>query len=276
MGNDTRRQSSETGSYDLTTADEASEVERLKQRSDTAKQEALWRRAGLTPGMKAIDLGCGPGVFSAALARMVGTGEVLGVDASQAMIDLAEIAARSAGLDNLRFLRASADAEAVPRHHFDFAWARYLFQHTEDAGGLARSLARMLRPGGIACLVDADREFVRFFPEPDGWAAFAELANQGQRRRGGDPFVGRKLATYLADAGFEDIRAELVWDVLRGSEIDWFCDNVAQSLIDLYLPPESGGMADRIREALHLAARDGRTFLYHAVFVVIATSGRGA
>src|ERR1700760_1634613 len=61
------------------------------------------RLAGLRPGMRVLDVGCGPGDVSFIAARLVGpTGSVLGVDAAPAMIALAQARATEKGLSTAR------------------------------------------------------------------------------------------------------------------------------------------------------------------------------
>ena len=65
---------------------------------DDYTENAL-RLAGLRPGMRVLDAGCGPGDVSFIAARLVGpTGTVLGVDAAPEMIELARARAAEQGL----------------------------------------------------------------------------------------------------------------------------------------------------------------------------------
>src|SRR5215470_7709263 len=63
--------------------------------------------AGLTTGMRVLDIGCGPGDVSLIAAELVGeTGRVLGIDASSDMLEVAESRVRAAGLTHVSFLTA--------------------------------------------------------------------------------------------------------------------------------------------------------------------------
>ena len=59
----------------------------------------------------------------------------------------------------------------------------------------------MLRVGGILCAVDVDEAATAFDPEPPSWPALAAALAATAVRRGGDPFVGRKLHRLLSAAG---------------------------------------------------------------------------
>src|ERR1700739_212576 len=61
--------------------------------------EHALRLAGLRPGMRVLDIGCGPGDVSFVAARLVGpTGSVLGADAAPEMIELARTRAAEKGV----------------------------------------------------------------------------------------------------------------------------------------------------------------------------------
>ncbi len=69
--------------------------------------EHALRLAGLRPGMRVLDIGCGPGDVSFLAARLVGpTGSVLGVDAAPVMVELARDRATEKGLRTVYFMQA--------------------------------------------------------------------------------------------------------------------------------------------------------------------------
>jgi SAM-dependent methyltransferase len=75
--------------------------------------EHVLRLAGLAPGMRVLDVGCGPGEVVFLAARLVGPeGTVIGVDVSPEAIELARQRAAAAGLTNVHFVTQDlADAE---------------------------------------------------------------------------------------------------------------------------------------------------------------------
>ncbi len=77
------------------------QVQRLNQ--STAAILAAYLLPHLQPGMRMLDIGCGPGSISVGLAAAVGPGEFYGIDMEASQVDLATAAAREAGLSNTRF-----------------------------------------------------------------------------------------------------------------------------------------------------------------------------
>jgi ubiquinone/menaquinone biosynthesis C-methylase UbiE len=88
--------------------------------------------AGLGPGMRCLDLGCGGGDVTLAIARLVGsTGSVLGIDMDAVKIELAGREAADEQLSNVEWRTGDAavlDAAA----EFDLVYARLLLTHLPD------------------------------------------------------------------------------------------------------------------------------------------------
>jgi SAM-dependent methyltransferase len=109
-------------------------------------------------GDRVLDVGCGPGVDTQALARIVGpTGRVTGVDIDPGMIEQAAAAARAAGIDGF-VDHQLIDAHALPLADASFNAARSerVFQHAVDPDRLLREMIRVTRPGGRVVVGDAD------------------------------------------------------------------------------------------------------------------------
>ena len=102
----------ETGSYPLGYS--AAEARRLEVQARYLEDLTadVFRRAGITPGMHILDIGCGVGDVSLLAARMVGmTGSVLGIDRHIASVEIARRRVASLGVKNVRF--ESADLNSV-------------------------------------------------------------------------------------------------------------------------------------------------------------------
>src|SRR5712692_142809 len=122
----------------------------LATRGDEA--ERLARLAGPRGDELALDLACGPGTFTRALASRVR--HLCGLDLTPAMLEQARAATARAGLANVAF--ACGDANALPFADatLDLAVCTYSFHHFLDPARVARELRRVVRPGGRVGLVD--------------------------------------------------------------------------------------------------------------------------
>ncbi|MFF5260379.1 methyltransferase domain-containing protein [Actinomadura viridis] len=185
------------------------EVARYRQMAEAALRDerALWDAAGVRPGARIADVGCGPGAISIVLARIVGSrGYVQGVDRDLAAVSTARRLAARVGLTNVRFRQGDADATGLDPGSMDVVMMRHVLAHNgghEQA--IVGHLASLARPGGCVYLVDVDVEGMRSEPVipvlEDLNAAYRAL----HARRGNDLSVGLRLGELLAGAGLEAV-----------------------------------------------------------------------
>jgi len=117
---------------------------------------AVVERAGLRPGMRVLDVGCGTGALALRLRSAVGaSGVVSGIDASPEMIEVATGKARKRGVD--LDLRVGV-AERLPYDDasFDRVTSTLVFHHLPDDVKLdsLREIRRVLAPGGRLVVAD--------------------------------------------------------------------------------------------------------------------------
>lgn len=113
--------------------------------------------AGIGPGMRVLDIGCGPGAVSLMIARRVGTsGQVFGVDQNPQMLELARQAARDAGLSNLTFIEGGFDVAFAERGTLDAVVGRRVLMYQPDAARAVAQLVDAIRPGGVIAFHEHD------------------------------------------------------------------------------------------------------------------------
>jgi SAM-dependent methyltransferase len=111
--------------------------------------ERLFREAGISPGHRVLDIGSGVGDVAMLAARIVGpTGAVVGIERDTSSITRARERAAAAGLHNIRFAQADASDYSDPTP-FDAAVGRFILMYLPDPAAGLRSVARLVRPGGI-------------------------------------------------------------------------------------------------------------------------------
>lgn len=184
------------------------ELARLKQQAQLAAplERNILKIAGLGEGFTALDMGCGPGLVSVEMAILVGAkGSVLGVDISENLLGVGERYADQEEVNNVTFQLGNAYELDLPDSHFDFVYARMFVQHLEKPQVAMAELRRILKPGGILCIMDIDDAMTVLEPEPPEFAAYQKAALEGQKKVGGDRHVGRKLFGYLREQGLEDV-----------------------------------------------------------------------
>ncbi|MCP9792268.1 methyltransferase domain-containing protein [Vulcanococcus limneticus Candia 3F8] len=167
--------------------------------------QAAWRRAGLGPGQRVLELGAGPGLAALELARAVGPeGRVLGLELSAAYVAAGQALAEREGLDQLELRRHDLLADPLPAEGFDLIWCRWVAMFLPELDGVLDQLAPALRPGGRVVF----HEYLHwdtFGLHPHGTAIrrFGQAAQRSFRDAGGDPNVNRRLPSLLAQRGFQ-------------------------------------------------------------------------
>jgi arsenite methyltransferase len=189
--------------------------------------------AGIRPGETVLDLGSGAGFDCLLAARqLAGTGQVIGVDMTPAMVTKARAIAAKRGLANLEFRLGEIEALPVPDRCVDLIISNCVINLSPDKPRVLREAFRVLKPGGRLAIADvvatkALREEQR-----------AKLAAIGACI-GGAAQVG-DWKTMLAEAGFVQVKIELR-ESSRALIAQWTDDPVAgefvvSALVTAYKP----------------------------------------
>ena len=123
--------------------------------------EMLLDRAGVTPGMRVLDAGCGAGRVKLPAARRVGpTGEVVGLDIQEAMLQRVQQKLDAQNVTNVRLLRAGLGENQTEPASFDRAFLVTVLGEIPDKAAALREIYRALKPGGILSVTE-------MLPDPD-------------------------------------------------------------------------------------------------------------
>src|SRR5262249_61213247 len=122
----------------------------------TADEAAAFLLPHLRPGMRLVDVGCGPGSITRGLAQRVAPGQVVGIDLSRDALDGARGDAAARGLTNLRYEEASVYQMPFADGSFDVVYAHQVLQHLRERGSAVREMLRVVRPGGLVAVRDVD------------------------------------------------------------------------------------------------------------------------
>jgi SAM-dependent methyltransferase len=115
----------------------------------------LAARAGIGAGMIGFDLCCCTGAGMRALLRFCSVERMIGVDATERVVERGLQACRDEGLDErISFVVADACATGLPAASADFVWGEDAWCYVEDKAALLVEAARLLRPGGVVAFTD--------------------------------------------------------------------------------------------------------------------------
>jgi SAM-dependent methyltransferase len=173
----------------------------------------LLAAVGLGAGMRCLDLGCGGGDVTLAMAHVVGPeGAVVGIDMDDVQIDLARRDAAAAGVAHVEF-RAGDATTLDASTEYDLVYARLLLTHLPDPHAGLQRMVDAVKPGGTVVVEDLDHSAVFSYPPCTALDQWVALYNEVARRRGGDPEIGPKLPGMFRRAGLDDLRVEVAQPV---------------------------------------------------------------
>jgi ubiquinone/menaquinone biosynthesis C-methylase UbiE len=188
-----------------------------------------------------LDLGCGTGVVSRAIARREGFGgRVLGLDISPYLIAAAERFAKQDRVAHaVQFRCGDSRSLDLADGAFDAAVAHTLISHVEDPAAVLREIARVVAPGGKIGIFDGDYASMTFGSDDPQQGRADDEAIAGAIVT--QPRVMRQMPQLLREAGLRLERsfAYLVADV---GTADFFAPTL-QSFLKLL--PKAGAMTER-------------------------------
>lgn len=157
----------------------------------------------IQPGMKILDVGCGPGSITCDLAQLVPEGHVTGVDLSPGVIETARAAAKNRGVENVEFgtgnvLKGLDFADGS----YDIVFCHQLLNHLADPVKGIREMKRLCKGTGFVALREGIMQI--WYPDDPRMADMDEILATVMRAGGvAMPGAGRHLPGWAKEAGFD-------------------------------------------------------------------------
>jgi SAM-dependent methyltransferase len=112
-------------------------------------------RAGIGAGISGVDLCCCNGAGMRFLVRSRDVASMVGVDATEAVVERGRRLTREEGLDDrIQFIHADACQSSLPSASSDFVWSEDAWCYVADKPKLIAEAARIVRPGGVIAFTD--------------------------------------------------------------------------------------------------------------------------
>lgn len=223
--------------------------------------------AGLKPGMRVLDVGCGTGDVSIISAKLVGSeGSVVGIDRAGEALDIARSRIRDADLAQISLQQA--DLNDLPADQlFDAVVGRFILTHQPDPGAAVRTLTRQVAPGGIIAFIEMDISTASAVPAMTLFSQCLDWILGAYHAAGNDPDMGSKLYPTLRSAGLEP-KLDAHLQVEAGptsTAYDYMAETIASLLPSLEsqegIDPNDIGV-DTLADRLRAEASDNHVFYF--------------
>lgn len=224
----------------------------------------LLQHAGIEPGMRVLDVGCGPGDVSLLVRELVGAeGSVVGVERDEQAVATARRRAAESGIGNVQFVCGDFRDVKIDGGLFDALVGRFVLMYQADPADAVGRAAHHVRPGGMVAFAEVNlpigsafpaRSFMSWPPTPASeqvnewiYEAFAKLGTQ--------PDMGIRLPETFAQAGLEpspDLETEfalLVGEDAIGHGVD-FVRSLLPAILDTGIATEEQVGIDTLAERL--------------------------
>ena len=174
--------------------------------------DSLFDRIGIASDARCLDVGCGGGDVTVALAGRAFDGRVVGTDLDDTQLGLARKEAEAAGLSNVEY--RVADVTAPPAADdlgaYDVVYVRFVLTHLPDPAAALANITEQLAPGGV--LIAEDIDFRGHFCDPDvpSFWRMVDWYTRAVQARGCDPNIGPRLPGLLRGAGLTGVDLHVI------------------------------------------------------------------
>ncbi|WP_164668759.1 demethylmenaquinone methyltransferase [Virgibacillus doumboii] len=129
-----------------------------------AWRKDVMKRMNVTSGSRALDVCCGTGDWSIALAEEVGSsGEVVGLDFSRNMLSVAEQKNETLNYNQLQFMQGNAMKLPFEENSFDYVTIGFGLRNVPDYMNVLKEMYRVVKPGGkVVCLETSQPTMIGF------------------------------------------------------------------------------------------------------------------
>jgi SAM-dependent methyltransferase len=213
----------------------------------TVDNSAAYLIPWLRPGVRLLDVGCGPGTITVDIAQRVAPGQVVGIEPTPGPLADATANAERVGATNVEFRLGDVYALDIPDDSFGVVHAHQVLQHLGDPVGALREMLRVCRPDGVVAARDADYAAMTWFPADPRLDRWLEIYRAVAHGNGAEPDAGRRMLAWANAAGASDtVASASLWCYATPSARAWWGGMWAERILTSAITRQAveGGHAD--------------------------------
>lgn len=199
----------------------------------TAENSAAYLLPHLRPGLRVLDVGCGPGTITADLARLVAPGDLVAIDREAAVLTEAAATCEARGITNVTIEVGDVYALDYPDDSFDVVHAHQVLQHLSDPIAALIEMRRVCQPEGVVAVRDADYAAMTWYPPHPDLDRWMDLYHDVAHANDAEPDAGRMLLAWANRAGFSQVESSAaIWCFADDELRAWWGDLWAERMLN--------------------------------------------
>ena len=186
-------------------------------------------------GSLVLEVGCGVGAQTVALARNSPDAIISAFDISMDSLNTARSAIASAGISNVTFFHGDIFNLQLQSESFDHIFFCFVLEHLPQPDKALHQLRKYLKTGGTITVIEGDHGSTYFHPDSEAARRAIKCQIELQRRMGGNTNIGRELYPLLAATGFHSIHVSprMVYvDASKPELVDGFTKKTFTAMIE--------------------------------------------
>lgn len=163
-----------------------------------------------------IDFACGTGTLALPLALKYPKAEVVGIDLDDDLLAVAQANAQQEGVHNVIFQQADVQDVPLPTASFDAVVGQFFLQYPPEPKRAIHEMVRLVRPGGLVQVCEADPDSVVLHPMPS-WRVIRSTLYDLIAAHGGQPYVVQSIYEMFSMAGLIEVDLRPITSVITAS-----------------------------------------------------------
>ena len=197
----------------------------------TIENSAKYLETYLTPESRLLDVGCGPGTITLDFAEKLNAGSVIGIDTSEDIIEKALEGVSTPDRKNCFFKVGNAYNLDFDDNSFDIVHAHQVLQHLKDPIAAIQEMRRVVRPGGIVAIRDADYGGMIWSPASPKLNDWMQIYQEMTSQNNVEANAGRFLFSWVSQIHFTSISvSSSTWTFATPEMREWWGDLWAERI----------------------------------------------